>query len=176
MKIICFGDSNTFGYAPCERRGEPYDCPWPAVLAQKTGWLVENQGVNGREVPQEPVEIPADTDLFAVMLGTNDLLQLDTPEAAAERMQVFLSGGDRKKLLVIAPPPMVYGDWVQDEELIADSVRLARLYEALCGSLGVRFLDAGYWNVPISYDGVHFTQEGHGIFAQGLLDALKKGE
>lgn len=174
MKVICFGDSNTFGYNPCARCGEPYDHPWPARLAEMTGWQVDNQGVNGREVPQEPVVIPADTDLFLVMLGTNDLLQLDTPEAATERMEAFLSGGDPQKLVVIAPPPMVPGEWVQDEELIADSVRLANCYEALCGRLGIRFVNAGDWNVPLAYDGVHFTQEGQAVFAQGLYMALQE--
>lgn len=173
MKVICFGDSNTFGYDPCARCGEPYDRRWTDILAEKTGWQVINQGVNGREVPEEPVSIPADTDLFLVMLGTNDLLQLDTPEATAARMEGFLSGADPKKVVLIAPPPMVYGDWVQDEELMEDSRRLATLYEALCGRLGIRFLNAGSWQVPLAYDGVHFTQEGQAVFAQGLCNALK---
>lgn len=173
MKVICFGDSNTFGYDPCARCGEPYDRRWTDILAEKTGWQVINQGVNGREVPEEPVSIPADTDLFLVMLGTNDLLQLDTPEATAARMEGFLSGADPKKVVLIAPPPMVYGDWVQDEELMEDSRRLAMLYEALCGRLGIRFLNAGTWQVPLAYDGVHFTQEGQAAFAQGLCNALK---
>lgn len=173
MKVICFGDSNTFGYDPCARCGEPYDRRWTDILAEKTGWQVINQGVNGREVPEEPVSIPADTDLFLVMLGTNDLLQLDTPEATAARMEGFLSGADPKKVVLIAPPPMVYGDWVQDEELMEDSRRLATLYEALCGRLEIRFLNAGSWQVPLAYDGVHFTQEGQAVFAQGLCNALK---
>lgn len=174
MKVICFGDSNTFGYNPCARSGEPYDRRWTDILAEKNGWQVFNQGVNGREVPDEPVSIPSDTDLFLVMLGTNDLLQLDTPEAAADRMEAFLSGGDPKKLVVIAPPPMVDGEWVQDEDLILDSVRLAELYKALCGRLGIRFLNAGDWNVPLAYDGVHFTQEGQTAFAKGLCRVLRE--
>ena len=176
MKVICFGDSNTFGYDPSNRCGDPYDRRWTEILAEKTGWQVINEGVNGREVPDEPVSVPEDVDLFLVMLGTNDLLQLDTPEAAAERMEVFLSGGDCKKQIVIAPPPMVPGEWVQDEELISDSLRLATLYEALCSRLGVRFLNAGEWNVPLAYDGVHFTREGQAVFAEGLFATMMKGE
>lgn len=172
MKVVCFGDSNTFGYDPCARCGEPYDHRWTEILAEKTRWQVINQGVNGREVPVDPVDIPADIDLFLVMLGTNDLLQLDTPEAASERMEHFLSGGDPDKLVVIAPPPMIPGEWVQDEELIADSIRLAELYKALCTRLSILFLNAGDWNVPLSYDGVHFTREGQAVFAEGLYNAL----
>ena len=176
MKVICFGDSNTFGYNPHNRCGDPYDCRWTDLLAQMSGWQVINEGVNGREVPYEPLEMEKDADLYLIMLGTNDLLQLDTPEAAAERMEVFLSGGSPEKLALIAPPPMVSGEWVQDEELIRDSRHLAELYETLCERLGIRFLNAGAWGVPLSFDGVHFTQEGQEVFASGLYDALQKGE
>ena len=106
------------------------------------------------------------------MLGTNDLLQLDTPEAAAQRMEVFLSGMDPKKVVILAPPPMVFGEWVQDQELIDDSVRLGVLYEALAARLGARFINTGTWNVPLCFDGVHFTQEGQRIFAENLAKEL----
>lgn len=175
MKVICYGDSNTFGYNPHARAGEMYDSRWTDLLAEKTGWQVINEGVNGREVPDEPAFVPKDADLFLVMLGTNDLLQMDTPEATAERMETFLSGGDAAKMVLIAPPAMVWGEWVQDEELIADSVRMAELYEALAQRLGVRFLNAGAWNIPLAYDGVHFTQEGQEVFAEALRAALQAG-
>ena len=168
MKLICFGDSNTWGYDPRDRCGDHYVPRWTDILGEITGWNVINQGLNGREVPDAPAEIPADTDRFLVMLGTNDLLQLDTPEAAAERMEVFLSSVPREKAILLAPPPMVWGEWVQDEELMEDSRRLAVLYRALAEKLGIRFLDAGDWNIPLSHDGVHFTQEGQHIFAQAL--------
>ena len=170
MKVICFGDSNTYGYDPRSRFGESYPegSRWTDLLAAHTGWTVVNQGVNGREVPGEPGAFPADADRILVMLGTNDLLQLDTPEATAERMAVFLSQTEAEKLVLIAPPPMVPGEWVQDRELIEDSIRMAKLYQALAQQLGIRFLDAGSWNIPLCYDGVHFTQEAQDIFARAL--------
>ena len=107
---------------------------------------------------------------------TADWRALDTPEATVQRMESFLSGGHREKLVVIAPPPMVPGEWVQDEELIEDSYRLAKLYEELCDRLGIHYLNSGDWNIPLAYDGVHFTQEGQEAFAQCLYNALCKGE
>lgn len=174
MKILCYGDSNTWGYDPTDKFGQAYPHRWTDILAEITGWTVINEGVNGREVPEEPAFVPGDTDLFLVMLGTNDLLQLDTPEAAAERMEAFLSGTDPEKTAVIAPPAMVWGEWVQDQELIEDSVRLTDLYEALCGRLGVRFLNAGAWNIPLCFDGVHFTEDGQAVFAEALAKELMK--
>lgn len=172
MNVICFGDSNTWGYDPRARFGECYSLRWTDILAEKTGWNVINEGVNGREVPTEPAIIPSDIDLFLVMLGTNDLLQLDTPEAAANRMEVFLSQSDPTKIVLIAPPPMIWGEWVQDQELIDDSIRLAALYKDLAMKLGIRFLNADLWKVPLCFDGVHFTEEGQQVFANGLFEEL----
>lgn len=45
------------------------------ILAAETGWVLGNWGANGRELPDAAPDIPADTDLLIVMLGTNDLLQ-----------------------------------------------------------------------------------------------------
>ena len=172
MNVICYGDSNTFGYDPCDKFGEHYKPRWTELLGDITGWNVGNEGVNGREVPDEPAFVSGDADLFLVMLGTNDLLQLDTPEAAAERMETFLSGIPAEKTVLIAPPAMVWGEWVQDQELIDDSVRLAALYEALADRLGIRYLNAGNWNVPLAFDGVHFTLEGQKVFAENLAKEL----
>jgi len=174
MKVTCFGDSNTWGYDPSDKFGVHYSRRWTDILAEKTGWEVLNAGVNGREVPDEPFSPDAVSDLYLVMLGTNDLLQLDTPEAAAQRMEVFLSGIAPGKLVLIAPPPMVWGEWVQDQELIDDSVRMAKLYEALADRLGVRFLDASMWNIPLCFDGVHFTEAGQTVFAEALAKELVK--
>ena len=72
MRIICYGDSNTWGYDPQDKFGQCYKNRWTDILAQKSGWDVINEGVNGREVPSEPAEADLDTDLYIVMLGTND--------------------------------------------------------------------------------------------------------
>ena len=76
MNVICFGDSNTYGYDPRSYLGGRYDADsrWVDILAEETGWTVCNLGENGREIPASP-DFPADTDLLIVMLGTNDLLQ-----------------------------------------------------------------------------------------------------
>ena len=62
------------------------------ILAAETGWVLGNWGANGRELPDAAPDIPADTDLLIVMLGTNDLFQGRRPKATAERMERFLTG------------------------------------------------------------------------------------
>ena len=177
MNIICFGDSNTYGYDPRGYFGGRYDgdSRWVDILAVETGWSVCNMGQNGREIPSAAPAFPADTDLLIVMLGTNDLLQGCSPTQAAERLERFLFGIplDRSKILVIAPPPVKRGAWVPSQQLIDDSHAFAQLCQALAELMGVHFANAGKWDVPLAYDGVHFTEQGHKAFAAKLLEELK---
>ena len=177
MNVICFGDSNTYGYDPRGYFGGRYDADsrWVDIVAAKTGWTVRNMGQNGREIPTSAPPLLADTDLLIVMLGTNDLLQGKSLEQAAGRLGRFLSGIslERSKLLLIAPPPVALGEWVPGQQLIDDSRAFAGLCQALAERLGIRFADAGNWDIPLAYDGVHFTEQGHRAFAAGLLEELK---
>ena len=177
MNIICFGDSNTYGYDPRSYFGGRYDADsrWVDILAEKTGWTIRNLGQNGREIPSSAPPLPADTDLLIVTLGTNDLLQGKSPEQTAGRLERFLSGIslERSKLLLIAPPPVALGEWVPSQQLIDDSRAFAGLCQALAERLGIRFADAGKWDIPLAYDGVHFTEQGHRAFAAGLLEELR---
>ena len=135
MNIICFGDSNTYGYDPRGYFGGRYEADnrWVDILAAETGWTISNMGQNGREIPSAAPTFPADTDLLIVMLGTNDLLQGRSPEQAAERLERFLAGIslDRSKILLIAPPPMAMGEWGPSMQLIEDSRTFAQLSQAL---------------------------------------------
>ena len=177
MNVICFGDSNTYGYDPRGYFGGRYDGDnrWVDILAAETGWTISNMGRNGREIPSAAPAFPADTDLLIVMLGTNDLLQGRSPEQATERLERFLAAVplDRNKILLIAPPPVALGAWVPSTQLIDDSRTFARLCQTLAEQLGVRFADAGRWDIPLAYDGVHFTEQGHRTFAIKLLEELK---
>ena len=166
MNVICFGDSNTYGYDPRAYFGGRYDtdCRWVDILAAETGWTVCNMGQNGREIPSSAPSFLADTDLLIVMLGTNDLLQGLSPEQAAGRLE---------RTLLIAPPPVTLGEWVPSPQLIDGSRAFARLCQSMAERMGIRFADAGKWDIPLAYDGVHFTEKGHRAFAAGLLEEIR---
>lgn len=179
MKILSFGDSNTYGYDPRGWLSDRYgpEDRWPEVLASLTGWEVINAGANGRQIPRTPYDLrllleygPA--DLFLVMLGTNDLLQGDSAEETAARMEVFLTGLPGHVVLV-TPPPMKRGAWVPEDALAEESVRLAQEYLALSQRLGIPCIDTRYWGIELAYDGVHLTEAGHRIFAEKLAAELR---
>lgn len=177
MDVICFGDSNTYGYDPRSWIGGRYDADsrWVDILAAETGWAVRNMGQNGREIPVAVPAFPEDTDLLIVMLGTNDLLQGRSPEETAGKLEHFLSALNlsRNKLLMIAPPPMSLGEWVHRQQLIDESRAFAKCCQTIAEQMGIRFADVGDWNISLAYDGVHFTEQGHKTFAARLLGELK---
>lgn len=191
-RLLCYGDSNTYGYDPRSYLGGRYpeSVRWTALL-REYGWDVINRGENSRCIPRGDGEIHAaiqslcrvEADILTVMLGSNDLLQPSCPSAreCADRMERFLTtllhadGWEKpRKVLLVAPPPMALGDWVQDEKTIAASRRLAECYENTARLLGIGFADAGSWGVDLAYDGVHFSESGHLAFAKGIQQALSK--
>lgn len=174
--ILCFGDSNTYGYDPRSYLGERYpaEVRWTDRLARATGCEVLNAGQNGREVPGSAV-LP-ETNLLIVMLGDNDLLQHPhfTAGDVAARMERFLAGLSRSpsSILLLSPPPLQPGAWVTEERLLRESAALSVHYAALARRLGIAFGDTSGWDIPLLFDGVHFSPEGHQRFAGHLVRLL----
>lgn len=189
MNIICFGDSNTYGYDPRSFFGDPYDEQnrWVDILAGKLNCTVINAGENGREIPRREeavccvnrmLKTRKSVDLLIVMLGSNDLLHGNSVEMIKKRMESFLQQIklDKSKILLISPPYMKLGEWVTTQSLINASQSLSAEYRYLAQRLGIRYADAEKWGVSLTFDGVHFTEEGHSAFAEGLYHYLEEGE
>ena len=180
MRLVCFGDSNTYGYDPRDFWGGRYACEdrWPDLLAQQTGIHVENLGSNGAEIPSCADAISPqlrESDFLLVMLGTNDLLQGLSPEETAARMKTFLQQLllRHRRILLILPPPMKRGSWVASDSLVEASRALAGEYRQLAEQLKIPFADTRRWNVDLTFDGVHFSEEGHHTFAANIVCAVQ---
>lgn len=138
-RILCYGDSNTYGYNPMGGRYDE-DSRWPMVMqsALGEGYRVVEEGFNGRTFSQDdPTEggfksgvayLPPclmthnPLDLVMVMLGTNDTKQRFglSAQAIAHNLKEFVrivrsyaldELGRPPKILVIAPP--LIGDWLE---------------------------------------------------------------
>lgn len=87
--VVCFGDTNTWGYDNRNGNRLPYTERWTGILADKLGrdYLVVEEGQPGRATTYDPVEegknsreylVPcleshAPIDVFIMMLGQPDL-------------------------------------------------------------------------------------------------------
>ena len=182
VRILCFGDSNTYGYDPRGFFGDRYGAEdrWVDLLAKQTGHEIINAGANGREIPRSPYALrlltqQQEVDIFLEMLGTNDLLQGASAKEATARMEAFLNPllPHCKQTLLVAPPPMKRGAWVPTDELVSESILLAEEYKLLAEKLNIPFVDTRHWNIDLTFDGVHFTEAGHHTFAKNLRKELR---
>ena len=185
MRVMCLGDSNTYGFDPRSYIGDRYpaECRWVDILAAKTGWEVINEGENGRSIPRWSFElemlqrttIDDSIDLLIIMLGSNDILQGADAELTGKRMDAFLSWLPipLSRVLLVAPPPMQPGAWIFEERLIKESIQLVNEYRSLAHREQIRFADASQWEIGMAFDGAHFTEEGHRIFAERIYKELQ---
>jgi len=133
--ILCYGDSNTWGFDPVAGRRLRPDQRWPGVLRLRLGdgYRVVEEGLNGRTTLwDDPIEgayknglaylLPClkshkPLDLVVIMLGTNDLKGCfgvsasDIAQSAGRLTQTTLESGcgpagDAPKVLLVAPPPL----------------------------------------------------------------------
>jgi lysophospholipase L1-like esterase len=166
--IVCFGDSNTWGYVPgSDGERFPPDVRWPARLATALGDDAEvvAEGLNGRTATIEsPVEegrnglpylVPclrshAPVDLLVIYLGTNDAFWLE-PLLVARSVGRLVkvaraaeAGRGRRSpdVLVVCPPPF-------------DRYELGASFREVCGQLGCELLDLDGVTTYSDLDGIH---------------------
>jgi len=133
--ILCYGDSNTWGYSPSTQDRYGRDERWGGVLRNALGeeYVVIEEGLNGRTtVWDDPVEgiykngktylTPCleshqPIDLVVILLGTNDLKRrfsagtFDIAQGAGVLVQIIQKSetgpnGEAPRVLLLAPPPV----------------------------------------------------------------------
>ena len=184
MKILCYGDSNTYGYDGTDTFGGrlPEQARWPELLGRSLGCECLNLGLNGRRVPRYPRNIDTDLrllsrasggDLIIIMLGTNDLLCGAEAEDTAAHMRSFLEKLKSAKpgcTLLLAAPPAVD---IDGEDFSFVFSALTEAYEALAEALDIIFVDTARWQIPAVGDGVHFSERGHRLFALKMGQTIR---
>ena len=193
MKILIFGDSNTYGYDPADlwEKRYPQEKRWTYLLQQMDPdkWEIVPEGMNGRQLPDlkydaarihRMVSTLQQGDLFAVMLGTNDILLTMDPDAdiAIAKMRRFLEfltkEMEASDILIIAPPYIGRED-IRDplyRRYYRESRRMNEGFKNLADAFRVLFVDAGAWEVELSADLVHLSENGHRQFADRMGEFL----
>ena len=190
-RILCFGDSNTWGYIPQTGLRFRFGKRWTGIVQNELGkeFHVIEEGLNGRTTvlddPEQPgrngkTSLPSflrryqPLDLVVLLLGTNDLkAHLNrTAEQIADGMgelsQLVMtshisSNGTSPFLLLIAPPPIKTND---DYAALFDgaeakSVQLGDRFSQIAKETHCAYLDAGQLITTSQLDGVHWDEEAH---------------
>jgi lysophospholipase L1-like esterase len=202
-QILCFGDSNTWGFNPENGERHPYNVRWTSVMEKAMGssYRIIVEGMNGRTtVFEDPVEPgrsgldylvpslvshkPLDAVLF--MLGTNDtkyrfgLLAVDIALGMKRLVKTIQAGdygisGETPKIGIIAPPQV--NEWVEEGPFTGAheiSVRLAHEYRLVAKELDCAFFDASEHVFCKIPDGIHLDGEAHEILGKKIADWVEK--
>lgn len=189
--ILCYGDSNTWGYNPVTKDRYGRDERWPGVLRRELGedYLIIEEGLGGRTtVWDDPIggykngkeylipclETHRPIDLVVIMLGTNDLKHrfsltaFDIAKGAGVLVDIVQRSnagpqGRAPEALLLAPPPV--GKLTSFAEMFKGSEEkskeLSKYYREVAEELKCFFLDTSEIITSSEIDGIHFEKKDH---------------
>jgi lysophospholipase L1-like esterase len=202
--VLCYGDSNTWGYDPATRTRYPPHVRWTGVLASRLGaeYRVVEEGLNGRTTrwddPIEPgrngltslcpcIDSHQPLDVIIVMLGTNDLKRRfdlsasDIAQSAAALAELawrftHAPDGSHAEVLLVAPPAI---STLTEFDQMFDGAReksrwFSHYYRLAAGWHHLPFFDAGSVIVSSEKDGIHFDAEEHRRLGEALADEVRR--
>ena len=202
IEILCFGDSNTYGFTPDWKHRYGRDIRYPGVLQALLGdgYYVAEDGLVGRTAafPDEnragrsaletlplSIESHGPVQYIILMLGTNDC-KIDKTRSAED----VGAGMDKlvrlvigmlpawTKILLVPPPPLgpsaPQRDPEYDAQSLAVSQGVAAQYQMIAEAYGLRFLDAGTVTQMSALDGEHLDPDGHKKLAAAIADIVRR--
>ncbi len=203
-QILCYGDSNTWGYDPVTNDRFDQNTRWTRILSKAMGdaWEIIEEGLSGRTtVWDDPIEgykngkdylIPCleshrPLDFIVLMLGTNDLKKrfnlsaFDVAEGAkvlASTVQSSGAGvnGRAPQVLLLAPPPTTKLTNYAEmfEGAEIKSQKFSLHYARVAEELGCAFLDTSTIIVSSPLDGIHFEAGEHKKLGLAVASKIKE--
>lgn len=202
-RILCFGDSNTYGYIPDGTGRYSEEIRWTGRLQKKLAAeaVIIEEGLCGRttvfqdelrigrrgaELLPILLESHAPLDLVTVMLGTNDCKTVygASAEVIGKGIEKIIGQiktiAPQTKILLISP--ILLGDdvWKAEydpefsRESVAVSKKLKDVYKRIAEKNNCMFLAASDIAKPSERDQEHLDEKGHEKLADGIYEKLKR--
>ena len=202
--ILCYGDSNTYGYIPGYGGRFSVNIRWPGVLQDFLGsdFNVIEAGLNGRTTifndPFDPsrngkksllpcLKANKPLDLVIIYLGINDLKPsfAQTARTIARGAGVLVDmvqksgcGPDNgaPEVLLLVPPPA--GEVLEYDVFLCEAVKESRKfseeYRIVAHDSGCYFMDLAKIISSSEIDGVHLDAESHEKLGLEIGKYIKK--
>lgn len=198
--ILCFGDSNTFGYNPANGGRFGWGTRWTSLLAEKLGseYHITEEGLCGRTTCYEdrlrqgrngsralPMLLESHTpDVVIIMLGTNDCKTFygASAEEIAEGARVLVrqvrSFSRDAGVLLVSPIRLAEGvgeagfDPEFNSRSVEVSLRLPEAFRAVAHREGCGFLAASDYAEPSLLDREHMDADSHSRLSEALFHAI----
>ncbi len=187
-KVLCFGDSNTFGFNPADGSRFSEDIRWTGRLKKFFADRVEitEAGGNNRTAfsdnPQGDIftgykavqpYLSSRYDIIILAAGINDLqkfynVSLEDFKNGLERFVRFVkANAQESKILLLAPSKLKkcilngYFGQLFDEISIEKSLKLDEIYKEIAQECGCEILNLNDVAETSDIDGLHYTKEQH---------------
>lgn len=201
-RILCFGDSNTWGHNPidCSR----LERRWTVILNERLrNFEIVEDGTCGRATVFGEIDeaghngiasfrrryLQEDNrfELVVIMLGTNDFLKENhaSPEEVGEALRIYvreyrMQFGERTRFLLVSPILIrfemcshpIFSE-LYDEQSIVSSQEAASVIAKVADEEHADFLDAAQYAVASVEDGVHMDMVEHEKLAMAMEQKIK---
>ncbi len=170
-RVLALGDSLTAAH------GVTPEQAWPALLAQRTGWMVINAGVSGDTSAAALQRLPALLDehnpqLVLVTLGGNDMLRrLPQGQTVANlgQMLALVKARGAKAVLLATPKPSIAG-------AVFNNLSAADFYRQVAKEHQVQLIEDALpevlSNTDLKADQLHPNVAGHTLLSKKIFDGL----
>ncbi|MGD2164233.1 MAG: SGNH/GDSL hydrolase family protein [Anaerolineae bacterium] len=201
--VLCFGDSNTWGWDPATQERFPETVRWAGVCKHVLGsqYRIIEEGLNGRTtVWDDPIEgcksgktylVPCleshrPLDLVIIMLGTNDLKNrfsvsaYDIADSAGALVDIVQRseagrGGRAPRVLLVAPPPL--GRLTDFAGMYIGAPEKSRnfsqQFRRVAEEFGCPLMDASEVVVSSDVDGVHLEASEHQKLGEAIAAVIQ---
>ena len=198
-KVLCFGDSNTFGFIP--ESGKRYDknTRWSGILAKLATEKVEiiEAGCNNRTAFTDnpagfeqtgykvlPTLLKKDLDCVILAIGVNDLQFFYNPSLEEIKngmrrlVDIVREQCPKAEIILVSPARLTdnifngYFRAMFDKISIEKSLHLSEIYENIAKEKNCRFAD---WDKIVTVspkDGLHLEPDAHKKIAEAMFESL----
>lgn len=201
-KVLCFGDSNAFGFNP--KDGSRFDefSRWSGILKNfsKGKFEIIEEGQNNRTAFSKnpmgksytgykilPEFLKEKFDVVILALGVNDLQSqygatfLDFELGISNLIEIIKNNLPNAKIILVAPANITQDilkspifSKLFDESSIEKSKKLPEIYLEISKKYNCEFIDLNKVAKPSSFDGLHFEPSEHKKIAEEIFKQLNK--
>ncbi len=194
-KILCFGDSNTFGFIPLNGQRYSKNARWGGILAQELGadFVVVEDGLNNRTAfnpnPQSKQHcaisalketIKQNFDIVILQIGINDsqfiynATEKSLEEGISALVEIIKNYNPKTKIVLLSPN-IIQKQILKspfsalfDETSIEKSKYYSKVYKKISEKYKIEFLDLEKIVKTSDIDGLHYEPVEHKKIAQAV--------
>ena len=199
-QILCFGDSNTFGFNPKNGLRFSSDVRWTGILQKLCGdnFKIIEAGCNNRTCFRNnpegkkftglqilPEYLAEKFDVVILCIGTNDLQRqyntsLEELQYGLESLVKLVKNKSFDTEIIVVSPPLIGEEVLKsrifsflfDETSIEKSKHLAEIYSHIAKIEGCKFLDLAKLVIASPLDGLHLDEVSHKLVAEAVYQII----